>query len=262
MEALAALMDRLREPGGCAWDRDQTYLSLTPYTIEEAYELVEAVEAGDFGELKEELGDLLFHVVFYARIAQEEGRFDLPGVIDDVVAKMIRRHPHVFGDDSAEAAGDVPPIWEEMKKREREAKRENGETAAPLSVFEGLSGKLPALLWAYKIQQKMAKTGFDWEEPGPVVGKVREELDELEEAMEEKEADAIEDEVGDVLLTMVNMARHLGVNPEKALRRSALKSKGRFEYIERKLHKTGTTPYKAAVDEMEAIWEESKKEFP
>lgn len=254
LRPLADLMARLRAPGGCPWDRAQNHHSLIPYTIEEVYEVIEAVERGDLPGLREELGDLLFHVVFYSQIAAEAGHFTLAEVIREVTAKMVQRHPHVFGQANAESAEAVVPLWEEMKRQEKRADPDH----PPRSVFHGLSGKQPALLWAYKVQQKMAKVGFDWPDADGVGEKVREELAELEEARRTADGDQIEEEMGDVLFTMANLARHLGINPEQALRRSTLKFQRRFRYMEERLHREGRTPEEVSLPELESLWQESK----
>lgn len=258
MTALEQLMARLRAPGGCPWDREQTPLSLLPYTIEETYEVVDAVERGDVAGLREELGDLLFHVVFYSQIAREEGAFTLAEVIHRVTVKMTQRHPHVFGTMNLNSADAVVENWEAIKKDEK-AGRGSGE-GDDHSVFHGLSPKMPALLWSYKVQQKMHKVGFDWDTPEAVAEKVREELDELAGAHAAKEADAIEEEVGDVLFTMVNLARQLKVNPETALRRATFKFQERFRYMERQLHAAGEKVENTPLERLEELWQEGKRQ--
>ncbi|MBF0620283.1 MAG: nucleoside triphosphate pyrophosphohydrolase [Magnetococcales bacterium] len=261
--ALSDLVARLRAPDGCPWDREQTLNSLLPHTIEEVYEVVSSVENQDYTELKNELGDLTFHVFLYSQIAQEAGLFSLEEVIQGVTAKMIHRHPHVFK-ESGEAFTDEQgrydskahtKRWEDLKRQEKEKKAHKG----PSSVFDGLSNKAPALLWAFKVQQKMAKVGFDWDEIPAVTEKVREELNELSQAQANEDRDNIEEEIGDVLFTMTNLARHLKVNPETALRRSTLKFQNRFRYIEEKIHADGQTIYETERDAMEVLWQESKK---
>ncbi|MEO5331027.1 MAG: nucleoside triphosphate pyrophosphohydrolase [Magnetococcus sp. YQC-5] len=249
MEALETLMARLRGAGGCPWDRKQTALSLLPYTIEEAYEVAEAVETHDKQAWRDELGDLLFHVVFHSRIAEEEGAFGLAEVISGVVDKMTRRHPHVFDPtcEPMQEARQVPARWEEIKRAEKND---------PSSVFDDIHSRLPALLWAAKVQRKMAQVGFDWQDAAGVMEKVREELEELTQAMD---TDAREEELGDVLFTLVNLARHYHVNPESALRRATRKFQERFRYMEQSLHAENRTPRDADLAELETLWQASKQ---
>lgn len=251
LRELEALMARLRAPDGCPWDREQTFRSLIPCTIEEVYEVVEAVEADDRPGLREELGDLLFHVIFYSQLAREEGAFSLAEVIAMVTAKMIRRHPHVFGPRKLETAQEVVQHWEAIKQEEK-------ASSGPASLFDGLSSRLPALLWAYKVQQKMAKVGFDWPDAEGVLEKLAEELEELKTARLERNADAIEEEIGDLLFTAANLARHLGVHPESALRRATLKFMSRFRHIEQRLQADSRTVADTPLDHLEALWQESK----
>ncbi|MBF0346116.1 MAG: nucleoside triphosphate pyrophosphohydrolase [Magnetococcales bacterium] len=262
MQALIHLMDRLRSPGGCPWDREQTWNSLLPFTIEEAYEVAEAVETGHWQHLRDELGDLLFHVVFYSRIAQEQKLFDMDDVIRGVTEKMTRRHPHVFGGTGEEriAASEVPGRWEEIKRQEKTALAMEAQKIP--SVFDDINSRLPALLWAAKVQRKMAQVGFDWTEIHEVVGKVREELDELAEGWARRDQANIEEEIGDVLFTMVNLARHLKVDPETALRASTRKFQNRFRYMEECLYREGRHPRETPLDRLEALWQESKKHLP
>lgn len=250
MEALATLMAHLRGPNGCPWDKEQTPLSLLPFTIEEAYEVVEAVETRNTQAWRDELGDLLFHIVFHSRIAEEEGKFTLADVIGGVIDKMTRRHPHVFAPDSLPltAAHQVPARWEEIKQAEKKTSEQ--------SVFDDIHSRLPALLWAAKVQRKMAQVGFDWKEPAGVLTKVMEELSELQAATTHEEQ---EEELGDLLFTLVNLARHLKVNPESALRLATRKFQDRFRYMEQRLHATNRTPREADLEELEQLWQESKQ---
>ncbi|MEO5327690.1 MAG: nucleoside triphosphate pyrophosphohydrolase [Magnetococcus sp. THC-1_WYH] len=263
MQTLVRIMAQLRGPEGCPWDREQTWKSLIPYTIEEAYEVVEAVETGAGDHLKDELGDVLFHVVFYSRIAEEQNLFDIDDVIRGVTEKMIRRHPHVFA--TAEAfpeASEVPGRWEEIKRQEkRDLAQGRGEDTIP-SVFDDINSFLPALLWAAKVQRKMAQVGFDWTDVHDVAAKVREELDELAEGTARQDQANIEEEVGDCLFTMVNLARHLKVNPESALRASTRKFQNRFRTMEERLHREGRLAHETPRDQLEALWLESKKHRP
>ncbi|MBF0135580.1 MAG: nucleoside triphosphate pyrophosphohydrolase [Magnetococcales bacterium] len=260
---LIALVARLRSPEGCPWDRVQTLASLTPHTIEEAYEVVEAIETNQPEQLRQELGDLLFHVILYSQIAQEEGHFTLTDVIQEVTKKMRRRHPHVFGPQRQEVAEQVAlegverlrHNWETIKRQEKQV-----DSATIPSVFDGLPNALPALHLAYKVQQKMARIGFDWPEPAPVLAKVHEELAELEQARMDADPSAIEEEIGDVLFTLANYARHLKINPEKALRRSTLKFQNRFRYIEQRLREEGLSVHDVPLERLESLWQESKRQ--
>ncbi len=259
METLIQIMDQLRSENGCPWDRKQTWKSLIPYTIEEAYEVAEAVETQQVDQLKDELGDLLFHIVFYSRIAKEQNLFDMDDVARTVTEKMIRRHPHVFGgEEKITNANEVPGRWEEIKKQEKAARNQSGIP----SVFDDIHSRLPALLWAAKVQRKMAQVGFDWSDIHAVAGKVREELDELDVGRRNKDQANIEEEIGDCLFTLVNLARHLKVNPEVALRASTRKFQNRFRYMEEHLHREGRHPGETPLDTLEALWQDSKKHCP
>ncbi len=268
MRRLERLMARLRaDEGGCPWDRQQTWRTLLPYTIEETYEVVEAVESGDPSALRDELGDLLFHIVFYSRIAQEAGYFSLAEVADHVTGKMTRRHPHVFGEPEQriERAEAVPDRWEEIKRREKtEDHRQrngskNGTVSGPASVFDDLNSRMPALLWAAKVQRKMAQVGFDWADADGVMEKIREEMAELEQAHHQDDQPAREEEFGDLLFTLINLARHLHVEPETALRRATHKFQDRFRHMEKRLHETGRTASETDLETLESLWQESKR---
>ncbi|MEO5353485.1 MAG: nucleoside triphosphate pyrophosphohydrolase [Magnetococcus sp. XQGC-1] len=262
LQELAWLMARLRGPEGCPWDKQQSWHSLLPYTIEEAYEVAEAVETGQVEGLRDELGDLLFHVIFYSRIAQEEGLFSLEEVIRGVITKMTRRHPHVFaesGEAGSPAADEVPGRWEEIKRQEKSRQRAaNGQTG-PASLFDDVNSRLPALLWAAKVQRKMGQVGFDWPDDNGVMAKVREELEELDQARHDRDPAAMEEELGDLLFTLVNLGRHLQVNPEIALRRSTHKFQARFRIIEARLHAVGQTVETATLEQLETLWQEAKR---
>ena len=250
-EKLLSLMDTLRSGKGCPWDREQTRQSLKPYLIEEAYEVLEAIDRRDTDHIKEELGDLLFQVIFHARISQELGEFDIEDVIEVVFQKMVRRHPHVFGQEEANTSREVLAQWEAIKRK---------ETPGPShrSVLEGVPVLLPALLRAYRLQEKASLVGFDWEEIGQVREKVKEEWTELEEALEKGEKDRQESELGDLLFALVNLARFLGIHPEEALGRANRSFIHRFHHIERRLREQGKDLDETSLAEMDALWEEAK----
>ncbi|MEO1330589.1 MAG: nucleoside triphosphate pyrophosphohydrolase [Pseudomonadota bacterium] len=245
---LLEIMRRLRDPkDGCPWDVKQTYASIAPYTIEEAYEVADAIEREDLGDLRDELGDLLLQVVYHAQIAAEAGAFDFDDVARAVSDKMFGRHPHVFGD--AEHAD-----WDAIKAAEKAAKGVTRE-----SVLEDVPSALPALTRSDKLQRRAARVGFDWPETESVIEKIAEETRELTEAAQSGEADAIEDEFGDVLFGLVNLARRLKVDPETALRRTNAKFERRFRFIERALAEQGRTPEDATLEEMDALWNTAKR---
>jgi ATP diphosphatase len=265
LDDLLHLMARLRDPQhGCPWDLKQDYASIVPHTLEEAYEVADAIERGDFAHLPGELGDLLFQVVYYSQLAREEGRFDFAQVVDGITSKLIRRHPHVFADGDLYGAVDVPKLdevavkqrWEAIKAEERAEK-----AAAPeqLSLLDDVPTALPSLSRAIKLQKRAAQVGFDWPEALPVVDKVREELDEVLEAMSENDADAIAEEIGDLLFVVSNLARHLKVEPENALRAANAKFERRFRFIEQALRDAGRNMEDCALDELDALWGEAKK---
>ena len=272
---LIAVMAALRTPGtGCPWDLEQTYATIAPYTIEEAYEVADAIESGDKSALKEELGDLLLQVVYHARIAEEEGAFDFDDVADGITRKMIRRHPHVFGTPEERAAGIGPGFWERIKAEERAEKAAelpaNGQAPAarPPSLLDGVPAKFPALTRAIKLQSKAAKVGFDWPDLGPVLAKVREEIAELETEIAQRDAnpsdpaltDRLEDEMGDLLFVLANVARWLEIDPEAAGRRANAKFERRFRRIEALLAARGKTPAQSDLAEMDALWDQAKTE--
>jgi MazG family protein len=258
---LLAVMAALRTPGtGCPWDLEQTFGTIAPYTIEEAYEVADAIERGDRAHLKEELGDLLLQVVYHSRMAEEEGAFAFPDVVEAVTTKMIRRHPHVFGTPEQRAAGVRPGFWERIKAEER---AETGSAAAG-SVLDGVPAGLPGLTRAVKLQSNAARVGFDWPSLRPVLDKVKEELTELEEeiadAGQDRSQARIEEEFGDLLFVIANVARHLEVDPEAALRAANAKFTRRFRAIEDKLAAQGRTPAQSTLAEMDALWDEAKAE--
>ena len=253
MERLRAVMARLRDPAaGCPWDVEQTFATIAPYTIEEAYEVADAIARGDLDDLKGELGDLLFQSVFHARIAEEAGAFDLDDVIRAITDKMIDRHPHVFGDESRDkSALQQTRDWEAQKARERAARKETG-------VLDGVALGLPALLRAGKLQKRAARVGFDWTDRGDVVAKIAEEARELAEA-EDLSPDARADEMGDLLFAVANLARHMGIDPESALRATNDKFTRRFRHIEAALSAEGRTPADSDLAEMDALWNAAKR---
>lgn len=261
---LIEIMAALRTPGtGCPWDLEQDYSTIIPYTIEEAYEVADAVARNDLGDLAEELGDLLLQVVFHARMAEEEGAFAFPDVVEAITTKLIRRHPHVFG-----TARDLPPeevkrMWGEIKAQEK-AERAARRAAAGLPAdstgrtLDGIPLAFPALTRALKLQEKAGKVGFDWQDARQVLAKIREETEEVSAALEDGGTEAIKDEIGDMLFAVVNLARHAGVDPEAALRGTNDKFTRRFSHVEDRLSEAGRTPTEASLDEMEALWVEAK----
>jgi ATP diphosphatase len=265
IDMLLAIMAALRTPGsGCPWDLEQDFASIAPYTIEEAYEVADAIARGDFADLRDELGDLLLQVVFHARMAQEEGRFDFGGVVEAITTKLIRRHPHVFGEARHMPPEAVKRLWGEIKaqeKAERRAQREaQGLPAEPHGgVLAGVPVGLPALTRAVKLQGKASTVGFDWSDARLVLAKLREELDEIEEALEGGRPEAVRDEVGDMLFAVANLARHLDVDPEAALAGTNAKFERRFAAIEQGLAERGRTPAEASLDEMEELWVAAKR---
>lgn len=257
---LLAVMARLRDPaGGCPWDLEQTFETIAPYTIEEAYEVAEAITVGDREALKDELGDLLLQVAYHARMAEEEGSFDFDSVAAAIAEKMIRRHPHVFGDASVADAAAQTGAWERQKADERARKAAaEGRTA---SALEGVSAALPALMRSVKLQRRAARVGFDWPDIGPVIAKIEEEIGELRvEITAQPDPDRLEDEMGDVLFAVVNLARHLNVDPETALRRCNAKFERRFRAVEARLAAGGGSPDTVSLDVMEAHWVDIKLE--
>lgn len=267
-------MARLRGPGGCPWDREQNYDTIKPFLLEETYEVVDAISRRDWEELANELGDLLLQVVFFAQMAAEDGHFTIEDVIERIYTKMVRRHPHVFGESKADTAADVLRNWEVLKAEEkRQNQSEQGKTfEPPKSVLAGVSSSVPALMQAYQLTSRAAHVGFDWKKLEDVLEKLREEAAELEtEAMtgnilspDDKHASAdahakVEDEAGDLLFTAVNVARFLKVDPESALRKTNQKFRRRFEWIEQELRKIGKSPREASLEEMDSLWNRSKE---
>lgn len=267
---LVQLMARLRAPDGCPWDRKQTHESLKPYLVEEAYEVLEAIDHTDITRLREELGDVLLQVIFHAQIGTEQETFSIEDVIHALAEKLVRRHPHVFGsaDQKQEHlnADDVKVRWEQIKRNEREEKGQDS------SALEGVPRTLPALLRAYQVQARAARVGFDWPDLPPVLGKLEEELQEFRDAMAASTAAApstsnqaqerVESELGDVLFTMVNIARFLKINPEEALRKTINRFIDRFQYIEARAALAGRSLQDMPLEEMDALWEDAKRRTP
>lgn len=256
MAELVEVMRRLLAPGGCPWDREQTLKTLEPYLLEETYEVLEALAGGSPAEHCEELGDLLLQVVFHAALRQAEGAFDIDDVIAGIVAKLIRRHPHVFGDASAETAAEVHAQWDAIKAREKRDRDEAGEVPGTLA---GVPRALPALARAQKLAERASRVGFDAAGAGPYWDKLREEVGELERAASAGDAAAVEAEIGDVLFTVVNLARKLDCDAEGALRAANRRFADRFAHIEDRLRHEGRTPDQASMEEMDALWQEAKR---
>ena len=258
MTRLLEIMERLRDPdGGCPWDLEQTFSTIAPHTIEEAYEVAEAIEENDMAELKSELGDLMFQVVFYAQMAKEQGDFDFHDVVGAISDKMISRHPHVFGDKSINTADAQTKAWEETKAEERAAKASKSE--GPLSALDGVAKTLPALTRSEKLQKRAARVGFDWPDLPPVFDKIHEEIDEFkQELTQNAEKDRLEDEFGDILFAVVNLGRKAGLDPEVALARTNRKFTRRFQDVEAELAKMGKSPAISDLEEMDDLWNKAK----
>jgi ATP diphosphatase len=263
---LLEIMAALRNPDtGCPWDQEQDFASIAPYTLEEAYEVVDAIERGDPADLKEELGDLLLQVVFHAQMAAEKGMFAFPDVVEAINRKLIRRHPHVFGDSRDLSPAQVKMLWEDIKREEKAERRLSREKLGLVAqdpeggFLGGIPTALPALTRAHKLTAKAAKVGFDWPEPAQVIDKIHEELEEVKEASSSGDRDRVEDEIGDLLFAVSNLARHYGVDPEAALRRTNAKFERRFGAIERALERKDRRLEEASLDEMEELWIEAKR---
>jgi nucleoside triphosphate diphosphatase len=263
---LIEIMTTLRTPGrGCPWDLDQNFATIAPYTIEEAYEVADAIARGDLDDLRDELGDLLLQVVFHARMAEEQNAFSFGDVVEAVTAKMIRRHPHVFADkDGRLTPSDVKGAWDRIKaeeKAERAARRPRQEPVHK-SLLSGVKAGQPALSRAMELQHKASSVGFDWNDPRAVLHKIREEADEIEAALDRGDAEELAAETGDLLFALVNLARHVGADPDMALRSTNAKFERRFGYIERALAAQGRSLEGASLAEMDALWNEAKAEEP
>jgi len=261
IDKLLEVMKRLRDPNnGCPWDIEQTYASIAPSTIEEAYEVVDAIEKEDFDHLREELGDLLFQVIFYAELGREEGRFNFNDIASVLTDKLIRRHPHVFPSGQLDSQADGPSTmseeevkaqWEAIKQEERKGKGQAG-------LLQDIPVSMPALARAGKLQKRASAIGFDWPDYKGALEKLREELDELQQAIDAKDESSISEEFGDTLFSMVNLSRHLKIDPEKALRGTNRKFTDRFEFIESQLLSKGLSPKQATLEQMDLLWEEAK----
>lgn len=253
LQRIMDIIRRLRAPDGCPWDRVQTNADLAGYLIEEAYEVIDAIDAGSPDALREELGDLLFHILFLACIAEEEGKFNMADVMAEIAEKMTRRHPHVFGETAVSSVQDVRDNWEEIKKGEY---RRKGESPG---VLDRIPRSLPALMKAQEMGRKAARVGFDWNRTEDVIIKVEEEIAELRQAVKEDRPEGIREEIGDILFTIVNLCRFTGVDAEGALQSTNRKFAARFAYVEEKLGENGRTASGASMEEMDRLWEESKK---
>jgi tetrapyrrole methylase family protein/MazG family protein len=259
-EDLVAVQARLRAPGGCPWDREQTHATLKTYLIEEAYEVLDALEKGDARELKEELGDLLLQVLFHADLALEAGHFDISDVVTGIQDKLIRRHPHVFGDVKVKSSSEVLRNWAQLKAAEKNAAAKDDAQPKPLvpSVLDGIPRSLPALLEAYQMTRRAAQVGFDWELVEGIFAKMREEIAELQVALEASDRRSAEAEIGDILFVAVNLARFLGFDPEVALKYSNLKFKSRFQDMENEALRSGQRLSQLSKEELEVLWEAAK----
>ncbi len=292
-ERAVAIMERLRAPGGCPWDREQTFDSIKPYTLEETYEVLEAIDNRDWEELPGELGDLLLQVLFYSEMAKEQGSFSIDDVLDRLSRKLVDRHPHVFGDTKADTASEVTRNWEALKVEERKKRLGESEAADAAdgsqvgkpspSILAGISSSMPAMLEAHKLSSRAAQVGFDWPDVEGLFEKLDEETRELRQQLQEVPAPGprpegrgvagsgrliipedlrlrLEGEVGDLFFVLVNMARYLAVDPESALRKTNRKFRRRFEWMEQRLHERGTSPEKASMEELESLWQEAKQQ--
>ncbi|PWL17890.1 nucleoside triphosphate pyrophosphohydrolase [Falsochrobactrum shanghaiense] len=265
IDRLLEIMAALRDPEtGCPWDVEQDFRTIAPYTLEETYEVLDAIERNDMDDLREELGDMLLQVVFHARMAEEKGDFAFGDVVEAITRKMIRRHPHVFGDSEARSAGMAKGAWNRIKAAEKaeraERRKQLGlETKDKEGYLDDIPRAFPALLRALKLQQKAARIGFDWSEAAPILDKIAEEIAELKEAMHGGEQAEIEEEYGDLLFAMVNLGRHLEIDAETALMAANDKFSRRFHFIEKFLEESGNTLEEASLDEMEAIWRKAKQ---
>ena len=281
-ERAVAIMERLRAPGGCPWDREQTFDSIKPYTLEETYEVLEAIDKRDWPELAGELGDLLLQVLFYAEMAKEQSFFSIDDIIDRLSTKLVDRHPHVFGDVKADTSAEVKRNWEALKVEERKKKQGTVVKDEKQSVLAGVSSAMPSLLEAHKLSSRAAQVGFDWPDIEGLFDKLHEETDELREHLKEFPAPGpqpqgrgiagsgrtviseqlharLEEEVGDLIFVLVNIARYLSLDPESALRKTNRKFKRRFQWMEARLHESGRSADEASMDELESLWQQAKR---
>ncbi len=252
-QTLVEIMARLRAPDGCPWDREQTFDTIKPYLLEETYEVMDAIDSRAWKELAAELGDLLLQAVFFSQMTAEENLFGIEEALDAINQKLVRRHPHVFGGETARDAGDVRRIWSEVKAEE---KKQRGE--AQSGLLGSVPRALPALVEAQQLTSRAAHVGFDWDAPEPVLEKMHEELAEFEEARRNASREELEGELGDLLFVLVNLARFVKVDPEQALRKTNAKFRERFRYIEQRLSERGKSPAEASLEEMDALWQEAK----
>jgi MazG family protein len=280
-ERAVAIMERLRAPGGCPWDQEQTFDTIKPYTLEETYEVLEAIDNRDWPELAGELGDLLLQVLFYAEMANEQKSFSIDEVLDRLSTKLIDRHPHVFGDVKADTSDQVKRNWEALKQEERKKKEGSAENDKKRSILAGVSSAMPSLLEAHKLSSRAAQVGFDWPDVDGLFDKLREETDELREhlkdfpapgprpqgrgvagsgrtAISEQLQSRLEEEVGDLFFVLVNIARYLSVDPESALRKTNRKFRRRFQWMEARLNEAGRTADNASAEELESLWQQAK----
>lgn len=251
-DEIVRIMARLRGPEGCPWDKEQTPESLKPFLVEETYEVLEAIDEASPPKVREELGDLLFQIVFHSRIAEERGEFDIEEVLENISSKMIRRHPHVFGEKSLKTSGEVLADWELIKKKEK-------GNAERKSILEGVPKELPALIRAHRLQERAARVGFDWRKADDVIGKLDEEMREFKETLEGRDPARMEDELGDIFFVLVNISRFIGVNPEDALRKTISKFIARFQFIEEAAKNMGRELSDMSLDEMDALWDKAKE---
>jgi MazG family protein len=254
-QRLVEIMARLRAPGGCPWDRDQTFDTIKPYTLEETYEVLDAIDRRDWSGLAEELGDFMLQAVFFAQMASEQSLFSIEDSLEAINQKLVRRHPHIFGDESAQTPDDVKKIWSQVKA----AEKVGAGHARPASILESVPRAMPALVEAQQVASRAAGVGFDWENPDQVIDKLHEELAEFDQARRNASQAELEDELGDMLFVLVNLARFVKVDPEQALRRTNAKFRTRFGYIERKLAENGKRLEESDIAEMESLWQEAKK---
>jgi MazG family protein len=292
-ERAVAIMERLRAPGGCPWDREQTFDSIKPYTLEETYEVLEAIDNRDWDELPGELGDLLLQVLFYSEMAKEQGNFSIDDVLDRLSRKLVDRHPHVFGNTKADTSAEVKRNWEALKVEERKKRLKETETSrtgdaslagkAPVSILSGISSSMPSLLEAHKLGSRAAQVGFDWPDMEGLFEKLGEETAELRLLLQEFPAPGprpegrgvagsgrqtipedlrvrLEEEVGDLFFVLVNIARYLSLDPESALRKTNRKFRRRFQWMEQRLHENGATPESASMNELESLWQQAKQQ--